>query len=332
MSLNIADILTEYGSYYRDGGQNVTRLLRRPFISSQTEALFGLLPTDDTSYQMAQTQLGRILQPFQKGWTPLGTLTATPILLQQFPFKVDIEETPDQLEVSWLGFLADSNLDRAQWPFVRYLVEQHVYSQMDEDYEMNEIYSGKFVAPPTGTPGAAGTGMDGIRIIINRAVAAGKITPFALGAIPADNLGFCDYVEAYVELFSQRYQAQAQEICMNTTLARRYAKGRQAKYGRDENFMAPKPIIAGNGTELIRIPVEFTAHTVVGLPSMGASQKIWSTVADNRKRLTKKSVNTKSVRLESVKRQVAIFTDFYKGVGFPLLEAVFTNDQDLTNI
>ncbi|MFC7669299.1 hypothetical protein ACFQT0_19520 [Hymenobacter humi] len=133
--MNIADIITEYGNYYRDGGQNVQRLLRRPYISSQTEALFGLLPTDDTSYQMAQTRLSRILQPFQKGWTPLGTLTATPILLQQFPFKVDLEETPDQLEATWLGFLADNNLDRAQWPFVRYLVEEHVYSQMDEDYE-----------------------------------------------------------------------------------------------------------------------------------------------------------------------------------------------------
>jgi hypothetical protein len=48
MALDIADILTEYGTYYRNGGQNTQRLLRRPYISSQTEALFGLLPTDDT--------------------------------------------------------------------------------------------------------------------------------------------------------------------------------------------------------------------------------------------------------------------------------------------
>lgn len=41
-------------------------------------------------------------------------------------------------------------------------------------------------------------------------------------------------------------------------------------------------------------------------------------------------MNTRNVRIESAKRQVAVFTDFYKGVGFPLLEAVFTNDQDLT--
>jgi hypothetical protein len=330
MTLVIADILTEFGTVYRDGGQDATRLLRRPFIPSLTEALFGLLPTDDTSYQMAKTELGRILQPFQKGWTPLGTLTATPITLNQFPLKVDLEETPDVLETSWLGFLADKNLDRAQWPVIRYLVEQHVYSQLDEDYELNEIYFGKYAAPTTGTPGAAGTSIDGIRILINRAIAAGKITPMVLGAIPTDIVDFCNYVEAFVEGFSARYANKGMEICMNITLARRYAKGRQKKYGSDNNYTAPKPLLDGLGNELVRIPVEFSNHVVVGLPSMGASAKIWATPAENRKRLTKKTVNTKQVRIESAKRSVAIYTDFYKGVGFPLLEAVFTNDQDTT--
>jgi hypothetical protein len=40
-------------------------------------------------------------------------------------------------------------------------------------------------------------------------------------------------------------------------------------------------------------------------------------------------VNQRQVRVESAKRQVSIYTDFYKGLGFPVLEAVFTNEQDL---
>jgi hypothetical protein len=330
--MDIQDIITEFGNHYRDGGQNVARLLRRPFISSQTEALFGLLPTDDTSYQLGKTELGRILQPFQAKWTPLGELKATPIVLNQFPLKVDLEMEPDAIETSWLGFLADSNLNRAEWPVVRYLVEQHVYGQIDEDYELNEIYAGKFIAPTTGVAGPAGTSMDGIRVILNRAAQAGKITPIVLGAIPTDPQAFCEYVEAFVALMSERYQSKAMEVCMNVTLARRYAKGYHAKYRLDTNATAPNPLIAGNGTQLLRFPIEFTGHTVVGLPSMGSSAKIWATIPENRKRLTKKTVNTKTVRIESAKRQVAIYTDFYKGVGFPLLEAVFMNDQDLTQV
>lgn len=326
--ITIDDILAEYGRYYIAGGQNATRLIQRAYIAAQTESLFGSLVTDDTQYRMAKTELGRILQPFQSGWTPTGDLTVTPVVLSQFPMKVDLEMTPDQIEASWLGFLADGNLDRAQWPVVRWFIEAHILPQIQEDYELNEVYFGKFVAPVQGVAGAAGTAMDGIRTILNRGISAGRITPITLGAIPADAAAFCEYVEAFARSFSLRYKGRPQVVCMNTTLAERYARGRQAKYGRDSNFTAPKPIVAGNGDLIVQIPVEFTLHTVVGLPSMGASSKIWSTPAENRKKLSKKSVNEKMVRVESAKREVAIFTDFYKGVGFPLEQAVFTNDLD----
>lgn len=328
--MDIEDIKTEYGSYYRDGGQNLARVLSKPYISSQTEALFGLIPTDDTSYQLALAELTRVLQPFQLGWTPLGDFKVAPILLTQTPFKVDLEENPDKLENSWLGFLADNKLDRTQWPFVRYLVEEHLYKRMDEDYELNEIYFGKLVAPTPGQPGAAGTGMDGIRTIINRGIQNSQITPIALGAIPADPLAFCEYIEAFVDKFTLRYRGQAMEVCMNLTLARRYAKGRHQKYKSDIADPTARQILDGNNNALLTVPIEFTNHTVVGLLSMGDSLKIWATNKENRKRLAKKTVNQRQVRLETAKRQVAIYTDFYKGLGFPVLEAVFTNELDLT--
>jgi hypothetical protein len=327
--MDIEDIITEYGNFYRDGGQNLSRILTKPYISSQTEALFGLIPTDDTSYQMGSTELSSVLQPFQPGWTPKGQLTAAPIILTQTPFKVDLEEQPDKLEASWLGFLADSNLNRAEWPFVRYLVEVHLYNKMDEEYELDVIYFGKFVAPTPGTPGPAATSMDGIRTVINRAIQQSKMTPIVMGAIPTDPQAFCEYIEAFVEKFTRRYRGRAMEVCMNTTLARRYAKGRHAKYKLDTTDAPSKPLLDGNGEALLQIPIEFGKHTVVGLDSMGDSQKIWATHKDNRKRLAKKTINTRSVRIESAKREVFIFTDFYKGLGFPMLEAVFTNEQDL---
>jgi hypothetical protein len=330
MAIDIDELKAEFGIYYRDGGQNLARVLKKPYLSSQTEALFGLLPTDDTSYQMAIAELDRVLQPFQIGWTPVGSLQVAPITLTQTPFKVDVEENPDKLENSWLGFLADSNLDRAQWPFVRWLVEEHLYARMDQDYELGEIYLGKYAAPTPGVAGALGTGMDGIRTIINRAVQQSKITPIAMGAIPTDPLAFCEYIESFVDKFTLRYRGQAMEVCMNLTLARRYAKGRHQKYKSDIADPTARQILDGNGNVLLTSPIEFTNHTVVGLLSMGDSLKIWATNKENRKRLAKKTVNTRQVRIESAKRSVSILTDFYKGVGFPILEAVFTNEQDLT--
>ena len=327
--MTIDALLDEYGRYYIAGGQNATRLVQKAFIAGVTESLFGSIVTDDTSYRMAKTDLGRILQAFQPGWTPLGTVKAVPVVLNQFPMKVDLELTPDQIEASWLGFLADNNLDRAQWPAIRWLVEVHILNQIQEDFELNEVYLGKFVPPTRGQASAAGTAMDGIRTIINRAISNSQITPISLGAIPSDPVAFCQYVETFCRSMSVRYKGRPMKVCMNTTLAERYARGRQLTYGRDANFLTAKPLLAGNGDAIVQIPIEFTLHTVVGLVSMGTSSKIWATPDDNRKKLSKKSVNEKMVRVESAKREVAIFTDFYKGVGFPLLEAVFTNELDL---
>ena len=329
MGLTIEGLIAEYGAFYTDGGQNATRLVQKTFIAGVTESLFGSIVTDDTRYQMAKTELGRILQGFQADWTPVGDLSATPVVLSQFPLKVDLEMNLSQLEASWLGFLTDNNLDPAKWPVIRWLIEVHILPQIQEDFELNEVYAGKFVAPTKGQAAAAGTGMDGIRTIINKGIADKEITPIVLGAIPTDPALFCDYVEAFCRGFNIRYKGQPMPVCMNPTLAERYARGRQARYGRDSGFNAPKPLIAGNGQELVRIPIEFTQHYVVGLPSMGNSSKIWATPDANRKKLAKKSVNEKTVRVESAKREVAIFTDFFKGVGFPLMAAVFTNDLDL---
>lgn len=332
--MDIAEIISAYGAYYINSGQNAKRLLKRAYRRGVTEQLFTSVVTDDTVWRLAKTVLGRILQPFQKGWTPTGQVVATPLSITQFPMKVDLEETPDSLEATWLGFLADKNLDRAEWPFVRWFVEEHILPQIEEDYELNEVYAGRFVAPTAGIAGPAGTAMDGIRIQINRAAQAGKITPIALGAIPSDPVAFCEYVEAFCDAIDKRYAGRMMHVNMNETLKRRYDRGRGKKYGLDTNqrdrqnisniITAPEMLMA------TATPVEYTSQCVLGLPSMTGSDKIWCSPPENLIRLSKKSVNEKLVRVESVKRQVAIFTDFYKGVGFGLTEALFTNDRDMT--
>ncbi len=331
--MTIAEIIAAYGAYYINSGQNATRLLKRVYRRSVTEQLFTSVITDDTVWRLASTTLGRILQPFQKGWTPLGTVTATPLTITQFPMKVDLEETPDSLEATWLGFLADSNLNRAEWPFVRWFVEEHVLPQIEEDYELNEVYLGRYVAPTAGTAGAAGTAMDGIKVQINRIAAAGNTTPIALGAIPTDPEAFCEYVETFCDTIDKRYAGQPMFVNMNETLKRRYDRGRGKKYGKDTNQSGLKNDSSIVSTPELLLststPVEYTKQRVLGLPSMTGSDKIWTSPTPNLIRLSKKSVNEGAVRIESAKRQVAIFTDFYKGVGFGLPQAVFTNDKDM---
>jgi hypothetical protein len=184
--MTIQEIITAYGAYYLNNGQNATRLVQLLFRRGVTEQLFSSIVTDDTLYQAAKTVLGTILQPFQKAWTPKGNLVVTPITIKQFKMKADVEETPDDLEATWLGFLADGSLKRTEWPFVRWFLEVHLIPQIEEDYELNEVYAGVRQEPANGVAGPPGTAMDGIRKILNDHTGAGRITPSVLGAIPTD--------------------------------------------------------------------------------------------------------------------------------------------------
>lgn len=329
--MTIDEIKVAFGAYYLNNGQNATTLYQRLFRRGVTEQLFTSVPTDNTIWQASQTSLGTILQPFQKDWTPKGSLKATPISIPQFKMKVDVEETPDDLEDTWLGFLADGNLKRAEWPFVRWFIEIHLVPQVEEDFELNEVFAGVRVEPTKGQPGAAGTSINGIRKVLNDHAGAGRITPIALGAFPTGDIeAACDYVEAFAKSIVKRYRNVPMFISMSEDNALSYAKGRGKKYGKDTNQSAMKndaPI----AEQLLEtsVAVEYTRQRVVGLPSVGNSGKIWATPIANAKRLIKKSQNVNQFQIENVDRKVKLYTDFYKGVGFVLPEAVFTNDVDM---
>src|SRR5207237_4740652 len=130
---------------------------------SETAAHFSVLPTKDTIYRVSFASLSRVLQSFQKAFTPIGTTTFKPNTIDLYNLKVDAQEYPDDIVDTWLGFLEGDGIDRAAWPFVRWFIEEHLIPKKDEDYELNEAYLGVYAAPTPGTAGAAGTSMKGIK-------------------------------------------------------------------------------------------------------------------------------------------------------------------------
>lgn len=315
--MDVADIISEFGAYYINQGQNMSRIVKILNQKSVTENAFTTVVTDDTKWTASESTITRLLQPFQKDWTPLGDVGFKPVSIEQYPFKMDFEDTPDDLEPTWLGFLADGDLDRTQWPFVRWLIEVHLLPQIQEDYELNEIFGGVYAAPTAGTPGAAGTGMNGIKQIRNAHITDGKIVPITIGALETTPEAFVEQIEEFSDLINIRYAMQNMELNMSTTLAKRYRRGYRKLYGKDTDF------------DGVKSSVEDTNLTVVGKPSHEGSDIIWCTPKSNAVRLLKKKQNMNRVRVETAKRAVQIFTDFYSGIGFVIPQIVFTNDSEL---
>lgn len=311
----ISDIITEFGAYYLKSGQNASRIYSMLRANTKTTELFTPVMTDETVWRAAQAVQNRILQPFQKAFTAIDGAELKPVAIEMFKMKADSSQYPDDLEASWLGFLAGSGNDRKTWPFVRWYVETVLIPQIKEDEELNEIFWGVYAAPTPGTAGAAGTAMNGINKIIMDLEDANRITPISTGALASDPQDFCEQVEAFADQINAKYASAVMPIAMSEANARKYARGVNAKYGVNTNQFG-KDLYAVAGTNL----------TVVGLPSMLGSNAMWATPKSNAVKLMKRTENINNFNVENVDRQVKFYTDYSAGVGFIIPEAVFIND------
>lgn len=322
--MTIADMITEFGAYYLQQGQNLTRIrqqLRRELVTPQA---FTTVFDDNTIWRASEARHGRIVQPFQKAFTPTGATTFLPVEIRQYHMKADLQESPDDLEATWLGFLASENVKRSEWPFIRWWIETQVIPKIREDIELNEIGAGIYAAPTAGTAGAAGTSMNGIQKIITDHISASKITPITLGEIPEADEDYVDYLEAFHDGIAQAYRNIPMNVYQNEDLVLKYKRGYNKKYGKDVNTI-------DNESGVVK--VKFTNLSLVGIPSMNkrstgaVCNRIFATPKENAILLMKKSNNMGNFDLQAFERMVKLLTDWYMGVGFVIPQIVFTNDQ-----
>lgn len=320
--MNVQDLITEWGAFYRAGGQNMRDLMVQLYRKSETDSVLTPINTEKTVLDRAYVTSTRVLQAFQKQFTAIGSTRFTPCEIKLHHQMIDVEEWPDDFDESWAAFLEENNLDRSQWPVIRWWLEKVVLAQRDEDYETLEVFKGVYQAPTPGTANPAGANMDGIRKKLNDGIAetgVNKITPLSTGAIETDPADFVKQVEDFYDQIPRPLKPKIKSLNMDHDLVKRFREGMRLLY--NVNYAQ-----VGDLTKIID-----TDCRLVGLESMSGSPKIWGTVPGNGIVALKKAVNTNKFRVYPVDRMVRATTDYYKGVGFFILPWVVTNDQDTTD-
>lgn len=308
MAITTTDIVTEYGAYYINSGQNMARLKRLLLFGRETTKLASKIKTDDTVYRLAKSVMTRLVQSFQKSWTPKGDLIFTPNPIELFHMKVDFEVYPDDVEDNWLGFLASNDLSRKEWPLIRYILESHFFGQINTDMEELEYYKGVFAAPTSGTAGVSGQSMNGLKTFLT----TDKVNHVTMAALDAATI--YDQVETFFESISEQYQNSRMIIGMAPKWKRAFLKDKRSLGYYD--ITSPSQI---DDT------LDFSPARVVGLPSMIGTDDIWATPIDNFLHITKKGENAAKVKIEESKRVVNLLTDWWEGLGFGINEVVWTN-------
>jgi len=315
-TITATDVITEYGSYYIDQGQNLQQLLLRPFQAFGTRDAFTNVPTNDTQIRYSDVEVTEVLQRYQDTFTAKGSVTFTPVKIDLTQVKIDQSFNPNNLVYSWLGFLTSNSTDRTTWPFVRWFIEVYLLNQVFEDMELKVVYKGDQEAITPGTAGNAIGVIDGVKKIINDGIA--DMTQIATGALAADPVDFVTQIEEFCKGIDEKYWDVRMVMNMSKQRHLQFVQGMQKKYN---TYYAQTPDVMA-----VR---NFENFTVKGRASMSGSDKIWMTPQENAIFAVKGFENASGFELEKVDRTVKVYTDFHIGLGFLLKDLVFTNDQDL---
>jgi hypothetical protein len=323
MAIDVQDVVTQFGAHYKPGSDNQKNLRNMIYKPGETAQFFAPRPTDDTIWRGTLATLDRVVQPFQKTFTPISTIKFEPNQFPLYKLKINLQETPDDLEATYLGFLASiPELDRSQWPFVRWWLEQHVNLKKEEDLETEEYGKGVFVAPQDGVAGPAGSSMNGIRKVLQGYNAAGRLNlkngPIDIGQIAEDPADFCTQVEDFVRAIPSLFRNKLDYIFMSPDLELRYKDGKDAKYNK--NYAKDADLLTVN---------KFSNISVKGLESHRDMQLLWATLPANRIRPQKKAVLKDTMRLQVDIIQVKAHTEWWEALNYEVPEFVFTTAGDM---
>jgi hypothetical protein len=312
MSITASSIVSEFGAYYENAGQNKNRILS---LLTQGRELTGHctpIKTDDTIYRLSNAAFQSLVQPFQKTFTQKGGVTFTPNEIRVYQMKIDDEFYPDDLVATWLGFLTATNVSREEWPLVRWMVEEYYKKQIDQDVELSEYYKGVYAAPVAGVAGAAGTSMNGLQKQLQDGVDAGTINTVSLGALNTATI--FDQVETFTDAISEVYQG----IPMNVFMSRYWYK----KYMQDKRAQG---FYQKTSDAQIDAGIDFTPQNVVPLAAMVGTNDIFCTPKANLLHVTTATLTKNQFKVEEAKRIVAVMADWREGLGFGINQAVWTN-------
>jgi uncharacterized protein YciU (UPF0263 family) len=272
------------------------------------------IKTDDTIFRLANATFHSLVQPFQKTFTQKGGVDIVPNEIRQYRFKLDDEFMPDEFYATWLGFLTAQQVDRKEWPFVKWLIEVYYKNQIDQDMELNEYYKGVYATPQAGVAGEDGTGMNGVQYLLKAGVEQGTMNSVDIGELNASTI--FDQIEAFTDEISEVYQGVKMNVFMSRHWLKKYLQDKRVQ-GFYQKF-SEKDIDSG---------IDFTPLNVIGLASMVGTEDIFCTPAQNFLHVAPATITKNSFKFEEAKRAVAVMADWSEGLGFGINQAVWTNIQ-----
>lgn len=310
--MDISAFATLLGNYWRKYEKEISNSV---YYGLELENLMTPIGGITDEYVSSFGRSSNLLQPGQTAWTPQGAVTLTPYINKVRPAKLDfVLDNLDDLYVTYLSAdYTDENKDQKDWPFVKWVVMNHLIPKMIEEVELMSG-QGVYDAPTPGTAGGFMDITDGIITVCDNLITAGDITPITTGAITASNI--LDRVEFFCDNLDNRVKNAKEVLIMSHTNARRYMRDYRAEFGS-----------TGDKDSKANLKIDATNITIVGVQAFEGRDTFLHTPKANLLRLFDKKTIMSNLQTQQWHREVHLFSDMKKGYGFRTLEFVSVNDQ-----
>jgi hypothetical protein len=311
MAITLTELKSEFGTYIATAQKEI---LKRLTQKTESMKYMKTIASKDLEHRAAQAVIDNLVQGFQKGFTPKGTATFTPLTLVQRRHKIDMSFYPDDIFESWIGFLADETKSRKDWPITRFIIDELVIPKVEENRELLLIGKGVYAAPVVGVAQATGKSMDGFVTILENEFAdpATKVNFFDGGeAGPMTKENIVEFVEEFVDWISELYQGIPMNVYLSPSWFRAYKRLFRETYGADNDFNGQTEVILDSNKKLI------------ALPSMAGKDVIFCTPKENFIRLINSNEGASNIEVQADVRNLLIFGDWHESVGFGMAEAIF---------
>jgi len=327
-TLTITDVVSEFGDYYKNGGQNESNILQQMKEKRQLDAVSQKRIIDGDILELSQAEISGIIQAFKTNWSPgnAATFTANPIRTRNI--KIDLEMYPDDIKSSWLGFLANiAEGDRANWPFVKWYWEKLVGPQWGKDLSLVD-WAGNYVAPTNNTtPGATKGSYDGLRhqIIADAALGgSAKMIDMALSGNLATAASAFDVVEDAAASIPQYWLDEEIVFIMSAKSELNYFRDRRNTHGQNygqDNMKSRAMTVDGRPNWKI-------------VPLTGMDQESdhdWLVVTPASNLINVRRGAGYNLKMESARRCVSVMADWHEGFGFGIKEMVYYHSQYMSS-
>lgn len=308
---DLTQLVTDLGDYYR---QRRTDLLRKMYSQENFRNYFQVIPGVQDEYVMTEAEMDEVMQPYQSGWTPKGTMTFKPEIIKNRDIKADIPLNLKDLEKKWIGYLKTNGSSPEEFPFVQFIYER-IIERLTRDINRT-VVNGVYAAPTPGTPGTALSSFDGLLQVVTNAadVGVGKITPHATGALASNTI--IDQVEGFYDSVPGEMKDLNLVCLISPDWKREYFRAKRATFGSNIDYQAADPTI------------DFTNCRMVSPLYMNGSSRLIITPAENLIAVEDGVNEEEEIRVQMNRRTLEVMVDAKRAVGFGIIEDyVFANDQ-----